>query len=158
MADEEAKTFYARSNMPEKQGAPVEPTPPRESSPVGVNPGSKDCVSYPSMRGTEMFEFPVYRQEQNTSPFKIESGQLQHLPSLISSRVEQALTQAGDEEAVSILGHYSGCLRGAGIVDERTGAELDELTQEFAKSPDKPGFFVENVIPFLDALRPAKRG
>jgi hypothetical protein len=157
---QDSESFYSKSNMPSEQGQPTELTPPREpGGPVAVKPGAKDgSVVYPSMRGSEIFEFPLYGQEQNTTPFMVETGRLQDLPELITRRIEAALTHEGDDEAVKVMAHYSGCVCGGGIVDKRSASEINELTQQFAQSPDKEGFFVEKVIPYLDALRPGKRG
>lgn len=159
MTDEpQDRMNYDKSGMPKEQGGPSRETPPPVTGPVAVNPGSKDCVGYPSMRGSEIVELPLFEGERDSSPFRIESVKLKDVPGLIVDRVEEALSRTGDDEAVEVMRHYAGCLRGAGIVDERTADQIDELTRRFGRATDKTDFFTETLVPYLDGMRSAKKG
>jgi hypothetical protein len=73
----------------------------------------------------------------------------------VSTRVREGFRVSPDE-AVSVLRHYVGYTKGAGLFDSASMADFEKLASRFAASPSEEAF--KSVEQFLGALAPAERG
>lgn len=84
-----------------------------------------------------------------------ESVLLKDLPHHVMRQCESVLERSG--KAHEVFGHYAGVARGSGVVDDATAGQIEKLSDGLARASDQRAYFKENIRPFLQSMKPARR-
>jgi hypothetical protein len=110
-------------------------------------------VEYPSMRTYEKLAIPRAASDLRMGAFdEVLAGDLARH---ITSRVKEGF-RISPSEAVSVLSHYVGCMKGLALFDERSQSGFEKVASQFTANPSEQSFQV--VEQYLNSLTPEARG
>jgi hypothetical protein len=107
---------------------------------------------YPSMRQYEVLAIPRPASDLRQGSF--DSVRADHLTAHIASRVREGFRVSGNE-AVSVLNHYVGTMKGLQLLDTSSQTKFETLSSQFAANPSEQS--LNNVTQFLGTLTPEAR-
>jgi len=149
---------YDKSNMPTGRGIPQPQTRTIHQNQGDVSLRHTDLdgdhVQYPSLsvQGMDIIEWPL--PQPNTSR-KTMTLQVREIPEVIGRAVQARLR---DGDAPTLFAHYVGCLLGSKLLDNTGEAHAKELAEAFTASHNQEAFVKGRIQPWLERLKPQRRG
>lgn len=135
----------------------VLPTPDKKTA-VGVSDGRMEYFT-----GAESGHTEIHLPALPGSPNQTERLLSKDFGAVVVSRVQSSMSSPGymtsgpQQSPVGVLRHYLGCAKGAGLLDQPSTTQMDNLIRSMAEAKDPEKVFKEDVRPFLLSLQPRRR-
>jgi len=137
------------------------PPPKEQSAPQSRNSGSSVPASSSGGYDLSVFDLPEQIEiPQRTKDGKVASEKI-HVRDFgkhVRAQVENAMTHGSPESGVKALYWAIGTAQGASLMPAPVLKQFSELGSALAASKNPKVFFSKSVIPFLNSLKPQRRG
>jgi hypothetical protein len=139
-------------NLPPGKGQPASQSGNSTSSAPDSSPGGYDLSVFDL---PEKIEIPQHTLDGRQATEKI---YIRDLGKHIRARVQDALDRGKPGAAAAALHWQIGVAQGSKLMSGATLERFQKLGTDFAASKNPQAYFQKNLIPFLNTLKPAKRG